>query len=187
MVPGAARRSLQVFGGQGTRRPGRASTLDGGFRRGQDPPAGIPVARGRPARRRSARQWSTPTWWALITFLAHGGCPQGVPLVCMDEFELDDPGHRADVRLMRGFATPGSSSRPRPTRFRARCRAASRRRTSSVIQALSPASSRWRASTARTTATAGCPIGTVPAGRLRRPRRRRGAALRGSAGRRGRL
>ena len=95
-------------------------------------------------------------------------------LVCIDEFELDDPGDtRADVDAARAAGRGAASgSRRRPTRCPApSARAASRPTTSCARSRRCRPTSRSCGSTATTTATGGCP-------RRRQPlvgRRRRGA------------
>ncbi len=44
------------------------------------------------ARRRSVLLWSTRTWWVAVTFRKTVEALSSYKLVCIDEFELDDPG-----------------------------------------------------------------------------------------------
>ena len=45
-----------------------------------------------PAPRRSGRSWSTRTWWGRWGSRGQRGALAEHELVCIDEFELDDPG-----------------------------------------------------------------------------------------------
>src|SRR4051812_11374494 len=98
----------------------------------------------------------------------------GHRLLCIDEFELDDPGDTVLVSTLLGsWSTRAWRSPPPPTPCRASsARAGSRPPTSCARSRSSPPASAPCASTARTTATAGC------------PRRRRRSPTRRSARRR---